>query len=85
MIRAFSSPNIALIKYWGNRNDEWRLPMADSLSMVLDFPTVEATIEPSDTFSVRSYNHEGIEKPQTEASVARLKKHWELTKKFLQN
>ncbi len=82
-IIAHSSPNIALIKYWGNRNDEWRLPAADSLSMVLDFPTVKAEIEPAKTFTVRSYDHAGIEKPQNEASVQRLKKHWELSKQFL--
>lgn len=82
-ITAQSSPNIALIKYWGNRNDSLRLPAADSLSMVLDSPTVQATIEPSTLFSIRSYDDKGIEKPQTEASVDRLKKHWKLTKEFL--
>lgn len=83
-ITACSSPNIALIKYWGNRDNALRLPATDSLSMVLDFPTVEATVEPSNTFSVRSYDHHGIEKFQNEASVARLKKHWGLAKQFLE-
>ncbi len=83
-IIAHSSPNIALIKYWGNRDDALRLPAADSLSMVLDFPTVKAEIEPAKTFAVRSYDHEGIEKPQSEASINRLKKHWELSKQFLE-
>ncbi len=83
IIRAHSSPNIALIKYWGNRNNEWRLPAADSLSMVLDFPTVRATIEPAEKFSVQSYDHNGIEKPQSETSIKRLQKHWALTKEFL--
>ncbi|WP_308012317.1 diphosphomevalonate decarboxylase [Actinacidiphila acidipaludis] len=33
-------PNIALIKYWGKRDEEWVLPAADSLSLTLDvFPT----------------------------------------------
>ena len=84
-IIAQSSPNIALIKYWGNRDDELRLPAADSLSMVLDFPTVSATVDSSEVLSIRSYDHDGIEKLQTEASVDRLKKHWTLTKKFLRS
>ena len=85
MITAQSSPNIALIKYWGNRDNTLRLPAADSLSMVLDFPTVQAHIEPATTFTVRSYDHAGIEKPQNEASMQRLKKHWELSKQFLES
>ncbi len=32
---AIASPNIALIKYWGNRDHELRLPANDSLSMTL--------------------------------------------------
>ncbi len=83
MIKAISSPNIALIKYWGNRDNALRLPAADSLSMVLDTPTVEATIEPSDIFSVTSYDAEGKEKPQNEESVARLKHHYNLSKEYL--
>lgn len=33
--RAHASPNIALVKYWGNRDDELRLPSNGSLSMTL--------------------------------------------------
>lgn len=83
MITATSSPNIALIKYWGNRNDALRLPAADSLSMVLDTPTVEANIEASDVFTVQSYDANGTEKPQTEQSVARLAHHFALAKEYL--
>jgi diphosphomevalonate decarboxylase len=32
---AIASPNIAMIKYWGNRNDELRIPANGSLSMTL--------------------------------------------------
>jgi len=83
MPKAVSSPNIALIKYWGNRNDAFRLPAADSLSMVLDMPTVEATVEGADVFSVRSYDADGKEKPQNEESVARLRHHYDLSKEYL--
>ena len=38
-LKAASTPNIALIKYWGNRNDALRLPTTDSLSMTLDGTT----------------------------------------------
>lgn len=83
MITAVSSPNIALIKYWGNRNDEWRLPAADSLSMVLNAPRVEVSVEASDIFSVRSYDAQGSEKQQSQESLKRLKTHWELSKEYL--
>ena len=33
---ALAHPNIALIKYWGNRDDQLRLPLTGSLSMALD-------------------------------------------------
>ena len=80
---AVAHPNIALIKYWGNRNDGLRLPAADSLSMVLDTPTVEATVEPAETFGVRSFDVRGNEKPQSVESIARLEKHWKLVHEYL--
>lgn len=82
-ITATSSPNIALIKYWGNRNDSLRLPAADSLSMVLDTPTVEITIEAAEAFSIRSFDATGNEKLQSAESVARLEKHWKLVHEYL--
>ncbi len=82
-ISARSTPNIALIKYWGNRNDGLRLPAADSLSMTLDSPCISATVEASDHFSVQSFDERGTENPQNEKSIARLKKHWELTRNYL--
>ena len=33
---ALAHPNIAFIKYWGNRNDQLRLPLTGSISMALD-------------------------------------------------
>lgn len=50
MVTARSAPNIALIKYWGNRRNDLRLPAADSLSMQLDGPCVEVTVEPHTMF-----------------------------------
>ena len=38
---AVAHPNIALIKYWGKRDEQLMIPNVDSLSMTLDvFPTV---------------------------------------------
>lgn len=60
--KAVSTPNIALIKYWGNRNNTLRLPAGDSLSMALDTPSVEITVEHAPALAVRSYQLDGTEK-----------------------
>ncbi len=83
-VLAVSAPNIALIKYWGNRNNEWRLPVADSLSMTLDGPRLEAEIEASDEFSILSFDANTSPKPQSDAAIMRLKKHWDLTRQYLE-
>jgi diphosphomevalonate decarboxylase len=78
MTTALSTPNIAFIKYWGNRNNELRLPAASSLSMTLDSPSVTVSVEKSDVFRVDSNN-----KDLNEKDIWRFKKHWELTKQYL--
>lgn len=82
MPTAHSTPNIALIKYWGNRNNELRLPKADSLSITLDQPSISAEVEASDTFSVQSFNADGTTAPQSEKSLDRLQKHFELARRI---
>ena len=42
---AFAPANIALIKYWGKRNDELNLPVTDSLSIDLGNLGSETTLE----------------------------------------
>lgn len=81
-IRAVSAPNIALIKYWGNRNEELRLPAADSLSMTLDNPTVEVSVESAEVFSARSFEPNGKERALSDKEADRLQKHFELCKKY---
>jgi diphosphomevalonate decarboxylase len=43
-ITAFAHPNIAFIKYWGNRDNELRLPVNGSISMNLDGLFTKTTI-----------------------------------------
>ena len=83
MAKARSTPNIALIKYWGNRNDKLRLPMADSVSITLDSPNVEVCVEHSPVFTLHSYLPDGTEKLLKEKDAARIEEHLKLTKEFL--
>jgi diphosphomevalonate decarboxylase len=46
--RAVAHPNIALIKYWGNRQDDLRLPSNDSLSLTLAGLHTWTTVEVDD-------------------------------------
>ncbi len=83
MVTARSTPNIALIKYWGNRNDQLRLPMADSVSITLDSPCVEVSVEHSPVFTLHSYLADGTEKILKEKDALRIEEHLKLTKQFL--
>lgn len=42
---AIAHPNIALIKYWGNLNDEINLPANNSISMVMSGVSTKTTVE----------------------------------------
>lgn len=83
MVTARSTPNIALIKYWGNRRDALRLPAADSCSITLDGPSVEIFVEHSPTLTVQSFQEDGSEKIHTPRDIERLAEHLRLTKEFL--
>lgn len=83
MAKAISTPNIAFIKYWGNRNQELRLPANDSFSMTLDSPTVEVTLDHAEEFSLRSFNDQGVERQLRECDVARFQVHLNLVKRYL--
>lgn len=82
-VTARSTPNIAFIKYWGNRSDELRLPMAPSLSMTLDRPTVEISVEEADAFSVRSFLADGSEKTLKEKDTDRFRRVVTLMQRYL--
>jgi len=83
MTTARSTPNIAFIKYWGNRSEDLRLPMAPSLSMTLDRPTVEITVEEADAFAVRSFLADGSEKTLKEKDIERFRKVLALMHRYL--
>src|SRR3989338_8646768 len=82
-VTAVSTPNIALIKYWGNRNNDLRLPMADSLSITLNQPTVQIIVDRAERFTARTFEPDGTERTLTEKERARLEKHFTLTKTYL--
>ncbi len=44
-ITAIAHPNIAFIKYWGNRDDALRIPMNGSISMNLDSLSTTTSVE----------------------------------------
>src|SRR5258707_14129496 len=46
-----ANSNLAFIKYWGNRDEELRLPVSSSLSMNLDGLTTRTTVEFSPDFA----------------------------------
>src|SRR4030067_3355961 len=62
---AIGHPNIALIKYWGNRDHNLRLPSNGSLSMTLgDLETVtQVTFDPSMTEDRLYLNENAISGP----------------------
>ncbi len=50
---ASAPPNIALVKYWGKRDDQRNLPAADSVALCLDGPRTHVLLEPGAADAVR--------------------------------
>lgn len=74
--RAF--PNIALVKYWGKRDEDLMLPAAGSLSLTLDgFPTT-TTVEVRNDLTEDSFTLNGSE--QSGDSLSRVVKFLELVR-----
>ena len=59
--KARAHANIALIKYWGKRDEELHLPMNSSLSLTLDAFYTETEVEFSDEFKEDSFVLDGVE------------------------
>jgi len=78
---ARAHPNIAFIKYWGNQNEELRLPENSSLSMNLDGLYTETTViwdEKNDPDSLVLNNE-----IQTGQALTRVVKHLSLIREHL--
>lgn len=60
----FSHPNIALIKYWGKKDDKEILPIHSSLSVTLDFGTTRTEISRSEDVTTFTLNNEKSELTQ---------------------
>ncbi|MDD5470088.1 MAG: diphosphomevalonate decarboxylase [Candidatus Peribacteraceae bacterium] len=82
MATAISTPNIAFIKYWGNRKNTLRIPVADSLSMTLSEPSVEITIDHADTLKIQSSTI-GEEREIAGKHLDRFQKVIDLAKEYL--
>jgi len=65
---AVARANIAFIKYWGNSNDDLRLPMNGSISMTLDRLRTVTTVEFSPALAEDEIEVDGVE-PSPEAKA----------------
>ena len=77
---AIAPSNIALVKYWGKRNEELILPYNSSISMTLDKLYTTTTIEFDDSYSKYEINIDRID--TTGEEYNRVVKHIEMLKKY---
>lgn len=70
---AIAHPNIALIKYWGNRDDRLRLPANGSISMTLGGLDTRTTVAFDPTLSDDELFFDGS--PASEGALARVRDH----------
>jgi len=78
---ARANANIAFIKYWGNRNEDLRLPENSSLSMNLDGLYTETTVTWDNTTKTSSLFLN--DKPQTGQTLERVTKHLGNLRKYV--
>ncbi len=70
---AVASPNIALIKYWGNRDPSLRLPANGSISMTLSGLETRTTVTFDETLSSDSLMLE--DRPASKSALDRVSNH----------
>jgi diphosphomevalonate decarboxylase len=73
---AVAHPNIAFIKYWGNKDDLLRLPMNGSISMNLEALTTRTRVTFDSTFPTDIFDLNG--KRQSGVALERVVKHLNL-------
>ena len=73
---AVSCPNIAFVKYWGNRDDELRLPANGSISMNLAGLETRTSVAFDAALERDAFTLQGI--PQTGEALARVSAHLDL-------
>lgn len=78
---ARAHPNIAFIKYWGNRNDALRLPENSSISMNLDSLFTQTRVTWDSSSGIDSLNING--QSATEAARERVATHLDLMRSRL--
>ena len=78
---AVAHPNIAFIKYWGNRDDTLRLPVNPSISMNLDGLQTETTVTWTDALTEDRFTLNG--KAQSNAPLARVTAHLDVLRQRL--
>lgn len=76
--RAF--PNIALVKYWGKRDESLILPVAGSLSLTLDAYETTTTVDVQDNLTADEFVLNGA--AQTGVSLARVERFLELVREL---
>lgn len=70
---ARAHPNIAFIKYWGNADDDLRLPVNSSISMNLDGLYAETTVEWDESLTKDNLNLNG--NPEAGQALQRVVNH----------
>lgn len=78
---ARAHPNIAFIKYWGNQNENLRLPANSSISMNLAELYTETTVEWDDDLTVDHLTLNGV--PQTGSALERVQRHLDVLRRRL--
>ena len=78
---AAAHPNIAFIKYWGNRDDALRLPVNPSISMNLDGLETQTTVTWTEDLAADEFTLNG--KAQSGAPLARVTAHLDVLRRRL--
>ncbi|MBL8155527.1 MAG: diphosphomevalonate decarboxylase [Anaerolineae bacterium] len=78
---ARAHPNIAFIKYWGNRDDHLRIPANSSISMNLDGLSTETTVEWADDIAADYLILNGT--AQTGPALERVQRHLDMLRRRL--